>query len=238
MRFGNDAQLLVIEPRLFADVLGCGVVRVLVEGVGEVSGSVLSATAVPTFDAARVEPGMVVVVERVACEVVSVLSGGDLELSRPRAWPEDRAVPLSDFAGARFAVVTAQPQAQVVNRAILRAIGVQSEEDRDSGEDLREGWCAESALMNRRDFVRLEGLMVVRDVLRGAEGAGLGAGFGSGGSGALRERIAMYDTRVRKEWARAVARLDTDGDGVVDCLVRLGPSAEVGGVESVWPERV
>jgi len=202
--FSNDVDLVRLEPGLF-DVVGWSSQRLLV-ATGAITSGVLLLTAPGDAQAAGVQPGDVIQVGGVPMEVLTVAFGDVVLVSRIGEFGATPIVPL-DQPSAKVEVTTFRPQIGLVHRQILRSIGI------DPDGPLEEGEPGVAAVLNPDGLRLLESLGALHMVFSAA------AAISPGGS-PLAERAAWYRERFADERSRAVARMDTDGDGRVDATRR------------------
>lgn len=207
MSFANDALLLTLEPGLFRDVAWVG--QRLVLGQGSCSGTALTMTSQDVlFDAAGVDAGNVVLVAGTAYEVIARVSGTVLTVSRLRASDDDALIPVSGATGVEVSVPTFAPQIAVVHRQVLRMIGIEP----DAPEE--EGRIGPSAIVNPEALAQVEALGALHLIYAGA-------GSALGPESPPARRAESYRQRFADERQRAVALIDTDGDGQPDAVRRL-----------------
>lgn len=121
--FATDRDLLVIEPHLFRD-LGFLGQRVL-SASGDVSGTVLSLTTPgASFAGAGVQPGHVLLLAGVACEVVDVPAPSQATVSLIRAARDGPPVAPAPGVGVSVESWTFGPQIGIVHEQLLRVMGV------------------------------------------------------------------------------------------------------------------
>lgn len=202
--FSNDVDLVRLEPGLF-DLVGWSSQRLLV-ATGAITSGVLLLNAPGDAQAAGVQAGDVVQVGGVPMEVLTVAFGDVVLVARIGEFGATPIVPL-DQPSAQVEVTTFRPQIGLVHRQILRSIGI------DPDGPLEEGEPGEAAVLNPDGLRLLESLGTLHMVFSAA------AAISPGGS-PLAERAAWYRERFADERSRAVARMDTDGDGRVDATRR------------------
>ena len=212
MNFSTDRDLLALEPALFHDVPWVGQQRVEVDDAAVMGTTVLSPTA--DFVGAQVEAGGVVLIERVAHEVVRRLDASSLEVSLLRTRLAEPAIP-GPFAedgdeptGRRLVVRTFGPQAAMVHDSLLRLLGIDLH-------DARPGALGEDAVVSLSVMVRLETLGTLERVFSGAAAL-------TGDNQMLLYKAGEYRRRFRQATAQASVLLDTNGDGHADERRRLG----------------
>lgn len=113
-------------------------------------------------------------------------------------------------------VFTFAPQIAAAHAAVLRMLGLPA-----AGTGLP-GEADETAITNPRDLATLEALLTLSLVWSAAA-----AVAGSGGGAAA--RAEEYRRRAARERSTVAARLDVDGDGVVDAERRAGAGVLVRG---------
>ena len=203
--FAADRDLLVLAPNLFRDVSWVG--QTLVAGTGSITSTALVMTSqTQGFDVAGVDAGNVVVVNGVAYEVVSRITGSVLSVSVPRGDASDMPVAPLPTTSTQVSVVTFAPQIVQVHRQVLRMLGI----DPDEPEATR----SEGAVSNPGALRRREALGAMHLVLAAASGP-------AGPESPLALRAEMYAARFSEERRRVSARIDLDGDGVADATRRL-----------------
>lgn len=207
MSFANDALLLTLEPALFRDVVWAS--QRLVLGSGSCSGTALTmASQDVLFDAAGVDGGNVVLVEGTAYEVISRVSSTVLTISRLRSSGDDALIPVSGATGVEISVPTFSPQIAMVHRQVLRMIGIEPDVPEQDGS------IGASAIVNPEALARVEALGALHLVYAGASSA-------LGPEAPLARKAEFYRHRFADERQRAVAMIDTDGDGQPDAVRRL-----------------
>lgn len=215
MSFANDVLLLTLEPALFRDV--AWVSQRLVLGTGSCTGTVLTmASQDVLFDAAGVQAGNVVLVAGTAYEVIARVSGTVLTISRLRSSADDALIPASGSTGAEISVPTFAPQITMVHRQVLRMIGIEPDVPE------QEESIGVSAIVNPEALARVEALGTLHLVYAGASSA-------LGPESPLARKAEFYRQRFADERQRAVAMIDTDGDGRPDAVRRLNILALVRG---------
>lgn len=204
--FATDRDLLVLEPNLVRDVGWAG--QRLVKGTGDVAGTTLTMTSQDVgFELAEVGAGNVVVVGGVLYEVVGAIDNTKLTISRMRASADAGLLPPSATTAAPVEVPTFGPQLAMVHGQVLRMLGI------DPDEPAGVGVVSEASITNPRSLALFEALGALHLVFAAASalaGEGSPAAFKAG----------MYRDRFAAERGRVAARIDTDGDGVVDATRR------------------
>ena len=196
--FATDRDLLVFEPMLFVDVRWESQVRM--GGRCSVDATVLALEDFDSdFEQAQVGPGHVVMVGRLALEVLSRQHAKKVEVSRLRAGRADAAIGVGKRSDACY-VMTFAPQLAVVAGHMLGLAGLTEQEG--------------SRVMNV-------------DACVGVQVAGvLAMIFAAAGSSLDHDhphmqRAAWYQSRYERACERLTLVLDVDGDGVADCSRRL-----------------
>lgn len=204
--FASDRDLLVIEPHLFRD-LGFLGQRVL-SAQGDVAGTTFTLTTPgASLTSAGVQPGHVLLLGGVACEVVAVLGATQASVSLIRASREGSLVAPAPGTGVSIEAWTFGPQIGVVHEQLLRVMGIGT----------AAGAPTESQIVAPESLAALEALGTLH-ILYAAAGAL------SHAASPLSGRAAMYRAWFGVERQRALVRLDLDGDGVPDATRRLGIS--------------
>lgn len=204
MAFAMDRDLLVLEPRLFVDLVWIGQRRFA--GTVATSGTVLIGAAAD-FEAAGVEAGGVMTVGGASYEVIERLSPTQLRVSLVRgSKAEDPRAPggAGGLSGAG-SVVSFGPQLELVHRQLLAMAGLEDA----------------SGVVNGSELVLVEALGALHLVYAAA----------SAGSGrdSMAARAEMYCRRFAAERSRVRVAIDLDGDGRVDATRRLNASVVVRG---------
>ncbi len=202
--FSNDVDLVRLEPGLF-DMVGWSSQRLLV-ATGAITSGVLMLNAPGDAIAAGVASGDVVRIGGVAMEVLSVAFSDVVLVARIGEQGGAPIVPI-DQPSASVEVSTFRPQISLVHRQVLRSIGI------DPDGALAEGEPDVSSVLNPDGLRLLESLGTLHIVFSAA------AAIAPGG-GPLADRAAYYRDRFADERGRAVARMDTTGDGRVDAARR------------------
>ncbi len=202
--FSNDVDLVRLEPGLF-DMVGWSSQRMLV-ATGAITGGVLLLNPPADALASGVVAGDVVRVGGVALEVLSVAFSDMVLVARIGEQGGAPVAPLNQ-PSASAVVSTFKPQISLVHRQVLRSIGI------DPDGVLAEGEPGVGSVLNPDGLRLLESLGTLHLVFSAA------AAIAPGGS-PLGDRAAYYRERFADERGRAVARMDTTGDGQVDATRR------------------
>ena len=205
MNFSLDRDLLAWEPGVFRDVPFAAQERERVVD-GELAGTTLSSVSAD-FEGAGVEAGSVVLVDRVAYEVMSREEGQTLTVSRPRARLADAALPGDDGEGLTVVARTFAPQAALVRDGLLRLLGIDPDA---TGLGL-----TADAVVSLSVMARLEAVGTLERVYSGAVAL-------TGENEGLRAKADAYRRRFREAVAGASVLVDVDGDGYADERRHLG----------------
>lgn len=204
--FATDRHLLILEPSLVRDIGWAG--QRLVKGVGDIAGTTLTMTSQDVdFVAAGIDAGQIVVVGGVVYEVIQVLAEDELTISRMRASGDGAVLPPSPVAGAAVEVPTFAPQLSMMHAQILRMLGL------DPDEPAIDGAISEASITNPESLALFEALGALHLIFSAAA-----ALAGEASPAAFKARL--YRERFAGERGRVAARIDTDGDGVVDATRR------------------
>ncbi|HZW10553.1 MAG TPA: hypothetical protein VFF69_11680 [Phycisphaerales bacterium] len=204
--FATDRHLLILEPNLVRDVAWIG--QRLVKGAGDIADTTLTMTSQDIgFDLVGAEPGQVVVAGGVAYEIVQVLDADQLTISRIRAEPDGPILPPSPASGVAVELPTFQPQLAMVHAQVLRMLGI------DPDEIAMPGAITEASITNGESLALFEALGALHLIFTAA------AALSGPGSPAA-YKANLYRERFIAERSRAIARIDTDGDGLPDATRR------------------
>ncbi len=208
MNYSTDRDLLAMEPTLFHDVPWVGQQRLSTDDAQVIDTTVISPTA--DFGAAQVEAGSVVLINRVAHEVVTRLDATSLTVSLLRTRLSDAAIPSARGDGGPWPMVvrTFAPQAAMVHDGLLRLLGIDAHAPDPAA--LRE-----DAVVSISVMARLETLGTLERVYSGAAAL-------TGDNQMLLYKAGEYRRRFRHAVAQASVLLDTNGDGHADERRRLG----------------
>lgn len=206
--FITDRDLLVLEPNLFRDVGWLG--QRLCDGTATVSGTALTLTSSPSAGDAGVTAGHVVVIGGLALEVLARTGPTSLTISKLRADPGDPAITPGAIGVTSAQVWTLAPQIAVAHGQILRLLGIEP-----GASPALPGQATESQIVRPRSLWLLEALLTLNLVY--ASAAAL-----SGADSPVAQRAEHYRQRAAAERARAVAYLDTNGDGQAEVARYVG----------------
>jgi hypothetical protein len=208
--FITDRDLLMLEPNLFRDVGWLG--QRLFDGAGGISGTTLtiSPSGGVNLESAGVSAGHVVVVGGLPLEVLARTAATTATVSKLRADPDGAAIPPGNVSGVSAAVWTLRPQIAVAHEQILRLLGIEPGDTAPLP-----GQLTEAQIVRPRSLWLLEALLTLNLVY--ASAAAL-----SGGDSPMTMRAEMYRQRSAAERSRAVAYIDTNGDGTADVARYVG----------------
>lgn len=196
---------MLYEPTLFNDLPWVPQQRLSVTDA-EVTGTTL-VSASADFEAAQVESGSVLLVNKTPVEVLERLDTMTLMVSLPRARTTDNAIPPGDVSSAAVVARTFAPQAQLVCNTLLRMLGLDAD-DPDQPLDA-------DAVVSLSLMARLETLGTLERVYSSAAAL-------TGDNDALLFKAAEYRRRLREAAARSPVQIDTTGDGLPDEKRYLG----------------
>lgn len=205
MSFSKDRDLIAIEPSIFNDVPFVAQQRLSVMDAAVNATTLTSATA--DFVSADVGSGAVVLVNGVIHEVIERTDANTLEVSLPRARPDDSSVPGPGGTGLTAEVRTFAPQAELVHDGLVRLLGIDPD---DPSSEL-----SESMLLSTTLLSRIEALGTLELVYSAAASL-------VGDNEALLMKAGMHRRRYRMACSNAVILFDRDGDGEADLEVPLG----------------
>lgn len=206
MNFSTDRDLLALEPTLFHDVTWVGQQRVNTDDAYVVDDTVTSDSN--DFVATQVEAGSVVLIDRVAYEVIARSDAQTLTVSRLRTRLSDGIIPAEP--GGPFSLIarTFAPQAELVHDGLLRLLGIDPQADAEDA-------LTEDAVVSVSVMARLEALGTLERIYSGAAAL-------AGDNQMLIYKAGEYRRRFRHATAQASVLLDTNGDGHADERRRLG----------------
>ena len=198
--FTSDRDLLLLDPTLFRDVGWLG--QRLLSTVATVIDTTLTVSGVD-LTALGVAAGHVVLVDGAALEVTQRLSPTALEISRPRAAPNDPPIPASFGVNRAIVIHTFSPQLAIAHGQILRMLGLEADAAPVPGT------LTDANVTNPRSLWLVEALCALYQIYAAA------AALAPADSPA-HVRAEHYRARFNAERQRATARIDTDGDGRAD----------------------
>lgn len=196
MNFSTDRDLLALEPGVFLDVPFAAQQRVSVSD-GVLTGTTLT-SAEADFEAAQVESGHVVLINRLAHEVIERVDAGTLTVSLLRARATGPAIPGAEGTGLSVKVRSFAAQAALVHDELLRLLGI----DPDDPEAVLD----EDAVVSLSMMAQLEALGTLERVYTGAAAL-------VGDNETVSRKAQHYRRRFREALAQATVLIDTDGDG-------------------------
>lgn len=199
MNFSTDRDLLLYEPTLFNDVPWIAQQRLSVTD-GDVTGTTLS-SATADFETAQVDAGSILLVDKVPVEVISLTDSMTLTASLPRARTTDAAIPPGDGSSKSVIARTFAPQAELVCAALLRMLGLDSD-DPDQPLDA-------DAVVSLSLMARLEALGTLERVFSSAAAL-------TGDNDGLLYKASEYRRRFAEAASRSPVQIDTNGDGLPD----------------------
>ncbi|WP_428387598.1 hypothetical protein [Mucisphaera sp.] len=202
MNFSLDRDLLAYEPMVFVDVPFAAQERVSVSD-GVLDGTMLSSLTAE-FVSRGVDPGSVVLINRVAHEVIAVTDEGTLEITGVRNAGDDACSASFDGEGLSVIVRTFAPQAALVHDLLLRLLGLEGE-----------GGLNEDAVVSLGSMARLECLGALELIYSAAVSMG-------SQDEALLTKATLYRERFRRACRATSIEVDVDGDGRADERRRLG----------------
>ena len=205
MNFSTDRDLLHYEPTLFNDLPWVSQQRLSVTD-GEVTGTTLT-SAQADFEAAQVDAGSVLLINKTPVEVLARIDTMTLTVSLPRTRTTDAAIPPGDVSSATVNARTFAPQAELVSTSLLRMLGLDSD---DPGDPLDA-----DAVVSLSTMARLETLGTLERVYSSAAAL-------TGDNDALLFKAAAYRRNFLEAAARCPVQIDTTGDGLPDEKRYLG----------------
>lgn len=204
MNFSMDRDLLALEPGVFTDVPVASQERVRVADA-VVAGELVSSVEAD-FAAAGAGTGSVVLIGKVAHEVVERVDAQTLRVSRLRARLGDAVIPPVEASDVEAVVRTFSPQAALVHDGLLRLLGIEPGGESGLGEE---------SVVSLSLMARLEALGTLERVYSGAVAL-------VGDNQGLETKAREYGRRFRAACAGASVLIDTNGDGFGDERRHLG----------------
>jgi len=205
MNFSTDRDLLALEPEVFNDLPFVSQQRVSVNDA-ELTGTQLFSMSAD-FVQAQVSSGAVVLIDKKPYEVAERIDENTLEVSLLRARVGDTPIPGESGAALSLSARTFAPQAALVCSAILRMLGI----DSDNPEQALD----EDAVVSVSAVARLESLGTLERIY--SSGAAL-----TGNNDVLLFKAGEYRRRFLDAAARQPIQIDTTGDGYPDEKRYLG----------------
>ncbi|MCC6427209.1 MAG: hypothetical protein IT435_10360 [Phycisphaerales bacterium] len=210
--FITDRDLLAVEPNLFRDIVWAG--QRLCKATASTLNTTLTITGADVdFNDAQIAPGHVATVDGASYEVVDVIAGNELTISRIRPTTADFAIPVSPMSDKPMWIVTFAPQIGVIHRQILRMLGLEP-----AGDSVPAGTPTEAHITNGIELAPIETFGALYLILSAAAAA-------AGPQSPLGIRAAFYRSLFSQERARAIAELDVDGDGRPELIRRMNIAA-------------
>lgn len=199
MNFSTDRDLLLYELTLFNDLPWVSQERLRVTD-GEVTETTLTSAQVD-FELAQIDTGSVLLIGKLAVEVVARVDPMTLTVSLPRTRTTDAAIPPGDRAVCTVIARTFAPQAALVCGSLLRMLGL----DRDDPMQPLDA----DAVVSLSLMARLETLGTLERVFSSAAAL-------TGDNDELLFKAAEYRRRFIQCASRSPVQIDTTGDGLPD----------------------
>ena len=209
MNFSSDRDLLAFEPQLFNDVPFAAQQRLRVSDAVVDGNNVVSPTA--DFEAAAVEAGSVVLIDRVPHEVIARVNDGTLTVSLPRVNLIDPAIPGQAQGEQELIVRTFALQAALVRDALLKLLGIAAHADEAGDEQA----LTEDAVLSLSVMARLEAVGTLERVFSSAAAV-------TGDNRGLLAKATQYRKLFHQDLERATVLIDVNGDGLPEERRRLG----------------
>jgi hypothetical protein len=216
--FANDRDLIILEPRLFFDVLWTAqrLVDSATGGAINAAGDTLTITAGNLINL-NITGGMIALVAGSPLEVIDRIDATNLRISRLRAAESDALIPAAQGSALKVTIHTFRPQVQVIHDQLLRSFGIEpaisqspggTPEPQPASDSL-----TESAITNPRAFSLAEALGTLHLVYTSAAAV-------VGGDSPMWAKALMYRDRYAAERRRIVAEIDLNNDGEPDTTRR------------------
>lgn len=202
----HDKDLLALEPGLFRDASWVG--QRLVVGTASVSATTLTLTSQDVnFEQAGVGAGSVVLIDNEPAEVIARTSATVLTVSKLRAGGDEPSIPLPTASAAAVRVFTFRPQLELVQRQVLRMLGLEPDAPAPAGQPTTEHIANPEALRPVIAVGAVHLALVAASAL-------------SGELSPLRQRADMYRRMYALQRERLVVRFDMQGDGSAEFVRR------------------
>lgn len=203
----TDTDLLRFEPNLFSEIRWLS--QQLIKASGAVSGTTLTISGFDVnFDAAQIAPGMVVLINDIAHEVVAKLTSTTAQVSRIRAAASDPLIAPAPISGATVIVHTFRPQIALATEPAFRSLGL------DPAQPATDSQGNPSPLVtNPEALTRYAALNALASIYSSASEI-------QSPDGPLARRAKRYAQLVSSERKSLVVEVDTDGDGLPDAARR------------------
>lgn len=199
MNFSTDRDLLVHEPTVFTDAPFVAQQRLQVND-GALSGTQLT-SADADFEAAQVEPGSVVLIDRTPHEVVQRVDEQTLTVSLLRTRLSDEPIPGADGTDLNVRVRTFAPQAAMIHDALLKLLGIDPSDPHAP--------LTEDAVVSLSVMARLEALGTLERIYSGAVAL-------AGDNTELHAKAQSYGRQFHLAARQSTVLVDVDGDGHAD----------------------
>lgn len=216
--FATDRDLIILEPRLYFDVLWTA--QRLVEsasgGAINTAGDTLTITAGNLINLG-IGKGMIAIVAGTPLEVIERIDATTLRISRLRAAESDAIIPAAQGSSLKVTIHTFRPQIGFVHDQLLRMVGIEPARSETPGGTLApqpaSDSLTESAITNPRAFSLAEALGTLHMVYTSAAAV-------VGGDSPMWAKALMYRDRYSAERRRIVAEIDLNHDGVPEITRR------------------
>lgn len=206
----TDRDLLVFEPHLFRDIAWSG--QQLVRGSGVITESTLIFTDADLGPAAAgLAAGHVAVHAGTSLEVLGRVSDLEYTVSRVRSDPADPVLQPANAPDAPVLVATFAPQIRAAHDRVMRLVGI------EPAGPLIPGQPEESQITNAQALRPLVALAALEIIFRAA-------GSLLDESHPILQRARMYAGLFEAHRERTVVHIDSNGDGIPDCVRRLNGS--------------
>lgn len=216
--FSNDRDLIVLEPRLFFDVLWTAqkLVDSAAGGAINAAGDTLTVTS-GNFINLGISRGMIALVAGTPLEIIERIDANTLRVSRLRAAESDALIPAAAGSNLKVTIHTFLPQMRVVHDQLLRMVGIEPAHTTTPGGTLApepaDTSLTEAAITNPRAFILAEALGTLHLVFTSASAV-------VGSDSPMWAKALMYRDRYAAERRRVVAEIDLNNDGQPDATRR------------------